>query len=123
MTSEVAVSEWLRVGADDDLWEGELLEVGSGRDTAILLRLPGGDIRAYQGICPHQETPLADGDLDVEKGIVTCNAHLWQFRTADGSGVNPSNCHLVRFDVRVTDGDIYLRYPDDPAQRFNRCRE
>lgn len=117
------MAEWVRVGSDDDLWEGELLEVGSGRETSILIRLPGGDIRAYQGICPHQETLLADGELDLERGILTCNAHLWQFRIADGSGVNPEGCHLVQYDVHLRDGDIYVRYPEEPGQRFNRCRE
>lgn len=123
MTSETSLDAWVRVAHEDDLWEGELLEVGSGRDTAIVLRLPGGEIRAYQGICPHQETLLADGDLDLERGILTCTAHTWQFRIADGTGVNPANCHLVRYDVRIDQGEIHLRYPEGPAQRFNRCRE
>lgn len=123
MTSETALGEWVRVAKEEDLWEGELLEVGSGRDTAIVIRLPGGEVRAYQGICPHQETLLADGDVDVERGILTCSSHLWQFRLSDGTGVNPASCRLARYDVRLQDGYVYLRYPEHPAKRFNRCRE
>ena len=70
----------------------------------IVVRLDGGELRAYQGICPHQEQRLADGDFDGRK--ITCFGHLWEFDAATGTGVNPAGCTLARYPVEVTDLDV-----------------
>ncbi len=116
-----ATQTWIEVATLDDLWEGELLDVEVDGELVLLAHLPGGKIVAYQGICPHQEVNLADGEF--EDGILTCSAHLWQFDLHTGAGVNPKNCQLYRYETRVEGETIYVRYPAEDTRRYNRCRE
>jgi hypothetical protein len=41
---------WTAVASLDDLREGDLAEVSAGADVILLAYLPGGEVRAYQGI-------------------------------------------------------------------------
>lgn len=105
MPENVATLEWIAVATLNDLWEGELTDVQVGDQLILLVRL-NGDIRAYQGHCPHQKTALADGKLDGY--ILTCAAHSWQFNLSTGGGVNPTGCQLHRYQVKVQDGTIFV---------------
>ena len=40
------------------------------------------------GICPHEDTPLVDGDFDG--AVLTCLMHLWSFDVASGRGDQPT---------------------------------
>ena len=110
-------SEWVQAFSGADLWEGEARTVELRREQVLLARLLGGGVRAYQGICPHQETLLALGEFDWDAGIVTCAAHHWQFRLEDGTGVNPDNCRLFRYEVRLDGDTINLGFPDGRPPR------
>ena len=101
---------WVGVATLDDLWEGEMIDVRVDNELILLVHLPGGDIRAYQGHCPHQKSALAEGKL--EGYILTCAAHLWQFNLLTaGEGVNPKGCRLHCYDVKVEDGNISVGIP------------
>ena len=65
------------IGADD-LWDGEMESFDVGEEEVLLLKVDG-QIRAYDGICPHQSISLVEGEL--EGGVLTCRAHEWQFAT------------------------------------------
>ena len=106
MPEYAATLEWIAVGTLDDLWEGEMTDVQVGDEHILLARLTGGDIRAYQGHCPHQRTALADGKLDGH--ILTCAAHLWQFNLCTGEGVNPKGGELYRYQAKVQDATIFV---------------
>ena len=82
----------------------EVFEVG-GREV-LVIHLPGGEVRAIPSSCPHQEQPLVAGIL--EGTVLTCGAHLWQFDLATGKGVNPADCKLVLFPVKVEGDDVYV---------------
>ncbi|MER3424397.1 MAG: (2Fe-2S)-binding protein [Nitrospiraceae bacterium] len=118
-----STAQWVEVARLDDLWEGESIDIEVDGEHILLVHLPGGSIRAYQGICPHQEYLLIDSDFDWEQGILTCGGHHWQFRLSDGQGVNPSNCQLFSYDVKVDGDRILLAVPQDGRRRYNRCRE
>ncbi|NCV86852.1 MAG: 2Fe-2S ferredoxin, partial [Oxalobacteraceae bacterium] len=45
--------------AADELWEGDMVEVDVNDHVVVLVWPTGGEIHAYQGICPHQDIPLA----------------------------------------------------------------
>jgi len=90
----------------DELWEGEMREFEVDGRELLVVHLPGGQVRAIPASCPHQDQPLVDGTL--EGSILTCHAHLWQFDLVDGKGVNPADCRLVLFPVKVEGEDIYV---------------
>ena len=106
MPENVATLEWIAVAVLDDLWEGEVTDVQVGDELILLVHLNSGDIRAYQGHCPHQKTALADGKL--EGNILTCAAHSWQFNLSTGEGVNPRSCQLCRYQVKTQDRTIFV---------------
>jgi toluene monooxygenase system ferredoxin subunit len=123
MSMSRGVLNWIAVATLDDLWEGEMLEIEVDREKVLLAHLPGGDIVAYQGICPHQEYPLVDGELDEETEVLTCSGHHWQFDIRTGQGVNPAECTLYRYKVKVEGTTIFVGYAEGDMQRYNRCRE
>ena len=91
----------------DDVWEGEMSGFKTMGGTEILLVvLPGGEVRAVQSKCPHQEFSLLHAKLD--KHLLTCRAHLWQFDLRTGQGINPSDCALAVYPTRVEDDDIFV---------------
>ena len=98
----------------DELWDGEM-EVFDIGDAEVLLVKVDGQIRAYDGLCPHQSSPLVDGRL--EDNVLTCRFHEWQFDALTGAGVNPRDTCLHRHDVRVVDGVIQVRLNAPSAAR------
>jgi nitrite reductase/ring-hydroxylating ferredoxin subunit len=83
----------------DALWDGEMEAFDVGSDEVLLLKV-NGEIRAYDGSCPHQGASLVEGEL--ESGVLTCAVHEWQFDALSGESVNPKGICLRRHDVRVT---------------------
>lgn len=120
MPEKASTLEWIAVATLGDLWEGEMIDVQVGDELILLVHLAGGDIRAYQGYCPHQKTALADGKL--EGRILTCAAHLWQFDLSTGEGVNPKSCQLDRFDVKIEDAVISVCIRRDAAEESSHGR-
>jgi toluene monooxygenase system ferredoxin subunit len=95
---------WHSLGSLDDLWEGDMVSMNVDSHELLVMRLDGGDVHVYQGICPHQDQKLVDGDLTGN--VLTCLGHMWQFDVTSGQGVNPKNCKLSRYPTEVVDGDI-----------------
>lgn len=89
----------------DDVWEGEMESFEVDGHEVLVAVLDGGDVRAYQGICPHQDIPLVEGTFDGKR--LVCRAHQWVFDATTGEGINPGNCRLAEYPVRV-DGDVVL---------------
>ncbi|MBS1189341.1 MAG: 2Fe-2S ferredoxin [Rhodocyclaceae bacterium] len=90
----------------DDLWEGDMTEVELDDHLILLVWPEGGELRAFQGICPHQDIPLADGKFDGR--VVMCRAHQWTFDGNSGQGINPGNCRLAEYPVRVEGDDVLV---------------
>lgn len=90
----------------DELWDGEMESYDVGDDEILVVKVDG-EVRAYDGICPHQSISLVEGEL--ENGVLTCRAHEWQFDALTGDGVNPTDTCLKKHDVRVVDGVIQVR--------------
>ena len=86
----------------DDLWEGEMEAFTVNQQEILLVCAEGGEVKAFQGICPHQDIPLVDGKFDGTK--IICRAHLWQFDACTGKGINPDDCALADYPVRI-DGE------------------
>ena len=99
----------------DDVWEGEMFEVDVGEHHILLVRIEGGELRAYQGMCPHQDIPLAEGKFDGK--VLMCRAHQWTFDACNGKGINPGDCALAQYPVRE-DGDDVLVEVDGVSPLF-----
>jgi len=94
-----------KVCTRDDLWEGEMESFNVDGVDIVLVCAEGGDIKAFQGICPHQDIPLVEGKFDGKK--IICRAHLWQFDACTGKGINPDDCALAEYPVKL-EGDEVL---------------
>ena len=98
--------DYVDLCAEDELWDGDMDAFDVGEREVLLVRY-GGSYFAYDAICPHQSTSLADGEL-TEDGVIICQAHLWEFRAEGGQGINPANECLKRFPVKVEDGRVFV---------------
>lgn len=90
----------------DDLWEGEMEAFTVNQQEILLVCAEGGEVKAFQGICPHQDIPLVDGKFDGTK--IICRAHLWQFDACTGKGINPDDCALAEYPVRIEGEDVLV---------------
>lgn len=90
----------------DDLWEGDMIEAEIGDHVIVVVRPEGGEVRAFQGICPHQDIPLADGKFDGR--VLTCRAHQWTFDAHTGRGINPGDCRLAEYAVKLDGDDVLI---------------
>ncbi len=94
-----------------ELREGEVRNVKVAGEHVLLVHLPGGEVRAYQGQCPHQKTLLADGDFDAEAGVLVCMGHLWEFDLRSGVSTNPAGCPLYAYPVEIAGDRVQGRRP------------
>ena len=90
----------------DDLLEGEMEAFTVNQQEILLVCAEGGEVKAFQGICPHQDIPLVDGKFDGTK--IICRAHLWQFDACTGKGINPDDCALAEYPVRIDGEDVLV---------------
>lgn len=87
---------------------GMQFEVG-GRLVAIFN--DGGQYYAIDDFCPHQMASLSAGVF--ADGIVACPLHDWQFQVRDGTWCGDRRRKLDCFEVRVVDGEIQVRVPEE----------
>jgi toluene monooxygenase system ferredoxin subunit len=120
-TGTDAAVRWVDAVDLGELWEGDILDVQVADEPVLLVHLPGGEVRAYQGMCPHQEMPLADGDFDEDSGVLVCMGHLWEFDLRAGVGINPAGCRLYAYPVEVTGDRVRVGIPQDGLRHHNRC--
>ncbi|MET8249321.1 Rieske 2Fe-2S domain-containing protein [Streptomyces sp. NPDC005202] len=117
MTSEI---RWVSAVEREKLWEGDILDVEVDDEQVLLVHLTGGDVKAYQGMCPHQEVLLADGKWDEDSAVLLCGGHNWEFDMKTGAGLNPTGCRLYEYPVRVTEDRIQVGIPQDGRRHHNR---
>lgn len=89
-----------------DLEDDSPLECEGPDGEPIVVVRAGGAYYAVQGLCPHQEAPLADGE--VADGNITCCLHFWSWRLSDGAPVEDAESPLKTYPVRVSGGAVYL---------------
>jgi toluene monooxygenase system ferredoxin subunit len=104
-----------RVCGLDDVWEGEMDSFEVDGHEVLVVCVDGGAVRAYQGVCPHQDVPLVEGSFDGR--LLVCRAHQWVFDATSGNGVNPATSRLAQYPVRV-DGDDVLVDTDGVAPMY-----
>jgi toluene monooxygenase system ferredoxin subunit len=103
--SDTTSQALVEVCALEDLWAGEMESFDIGMHEVLVLNI-GGELQAFDGICPHQSAPLVEGRFDGK--TLTCRAHEWSFDACTGQGINPKSECLRRFELRVVDGKVFV---------------
>lgn len=99
----------LRACPVSELWQGEMRRFELG-DRPVLLVNEGGHLAAFADRCAHQAVPLSEGRL--QRGVLTCRAHEWQYDARTGAGINPTSVQLTRYPLEIRDGDIWVDVDD-----------
>jgi nitrite reductase/ring-hydroxylating ferredoxin subunit len=98
-------SAFMRVGKLPDIPEGEMLIVF---DDAVAIANVGGELFAFDNVCPHAGASLGDGVLD--DFLVECPFHAgrWDVRTGKATNVlAPQDVDV--YEIRVVGDDIELK--------------
>lgn len=103
--SEIDNRTFVEVCAADDLWIGEMECFDVGANEVVVVNV-GGQLHAFEGICPHQSVALVEGDLTGN--VLTCRAHQWSFDACSGKSINPAGECLRRFPLRIVDGKVWI---------------
>jgi phenylpropionate dioxygenase-like ring-hydroxylating dioxygenase large terminal subunit len=118
------MDEWVPVGPSSTVNERPRTVVVDG-SPYVVLRLAGdGPPVAFADRCPHRLVPLSAATVD--DGVLRCAYHGWEF-SAEGRCValpslGPDAVAPPRADlapgpaVRESDGQVWLRRPDRPAE-------
>jgi len=69
----------------------------------------GGEIRAFDGVCPHAGGPLGEGV--IESGNLVCPWHAWEYDALTGVNTFDDTCKLASFPVKIEGGDILVDVP------------
>jgi toluene monooxygenase system ferredoxin subunit len=112
---------WVSAIALEDFWEGEIVDVEVLGEPVMLAHLEQGQVKAFQGVCPHQEVMLADGNWDPDSRVLVCTGHNWEFDLNTGAGCNPEGAQLYEYPVRLTDDAVEVGIPQDGGVHHNRC--
>ncbi len=112
---------WRATGiAASEIPEAVPRELVVGSRTLALVRT-GDTFRAFDGACPHQGGPLAEGTID--QGRLVCPLHGAAFAiesgavVADPFGIETPEGGIVAvpvFPARVVAGVVEVDVPDDP---------
>jgi toluene monooxygenase system ferredoxin subunit len=92
-----------------------MVGVSLGYVDVLLVHLASGEIHAYDNRCPHAGSRLSEGHLGAT--ILRCPAHQWEFDVRTGRGINPIDCKLRRYPVKVVDGDILVQLNSTISRR------
>mgnify|MGYP006277219345 FL=1 len=111
---------WVKAADADELWEGDILDVEVEGEQVLLVHPLDGEVKAFQGMCPHQEVLLVDGDWDGDTNRLLCPGHKWEFDLITGAGINPEGCQLYEYFVKVEGDEIVLGIPQDGTRHHNR---
>jgi toluene monooxygenase system ferredoxin subunit len=95
-----------KVCAESDVPVGAMTAFFVDDVEVLVLRGKDGVLRAMDGICPHEDFPLVEGNFDGT--IVTCAGHKWMFDSKTGNGVNPPGCRIAHYGVKVEDGEVFV---------------
>jgi 3-phenylpropionate/trans-cinnamate dioxygenase ferredoxin subunit len=73
----------------------------------------GGELRALEDRCSHDDGPLCEGDWDPEEGVVVCPRHGSNFDLRTGQPLTlPAFEPVSTYAVRVENGVVEVEVPD-----------
>jgi toluene monooxygenase system ferredoxin subunit len=95
-----------RVCKSETIPEGGMRLVIADAHLIILAWPDGGELKAFQGVCPHANTPLSDAEFDGR--VLTCPNHQWTWDMTTGEPMHPQESGLAEYPVKISDGTVYI---------------
>jgi cytochrome P450/nitrite reductase/ring-hydroxylating ferredoxin subunit len=99
----------IRIADLRELSEGRPMAANVAGVDLVIVRY-GERVSAFQGLCPHQGTLLAEGTFD--RGVLACRGHGWRFDCQSGARVDAPGMGLRTFATRI-EGDAVLVDQDE----------
>lgn len=90
----------------NELREGKYEVVAVNRTLMLILWPTGGQPRAVQGLCPHDQVPLADARFDG--ATLTCRHHEWEFNGATGQCIKGKPCTLAEYPLKIEGEEVFV---------------
>jgi 3-phenylpropionate/trans-cinnamate dioxygenase ferredoxin subunit len=98
----------LEVCPSGELGDGEVRIVHEG-PLAIGVYNLGGELHAIEDRCPHDDGPLAEGELDVDEGVAVCPRHGARLDIRSGRALTlPAVESVATFPVRIEHGTVVV---------------
>lgn len=95
-----------RVCKADTIGEGGTRLVIADAQLILLVWPDSGQLKAFQGVCPHTNAPLAEAEFDGR--VLACPQHNWTWDAMSGTPLHPQESALAEYPVKVEDGVIYV---------------
>jgi toluene monooxygenase system ferredoxin subunit len=95
-----------RVCKAETVPEGGMRLVIADAHLIVLAWPETGELKAFQGVCPHTNTPLAEAAFDGR--VLTCPVHRWTWDLLSGAPIAPQESALAEYPVKVEDGIVYI---------------
>jgi toluene monooxygenase system ferredoxin subunit len=95
-----------RVCKEETVPEGGMRLVIANAQLIILAWPENGAIKAYQGVCPHANTPLAEAEFDGT--VLTCPLHRWTWNLRTGEPIHEHAPNLAEYPVKIEEGVVYI---------------
>jgi nitrite reductase/ring-hydroxylating ferredoxin subunit/Fe-S cluster biogenesis protein NfuA len=97
---------WVKAATLDQIIENRILAVRVNNHDVILCK-QGDNISCYRNSCSHLGFPLDKGK--VEKGIITCSAHEFQYELKTGECLTVPDISLQSYEVKVKHDNVYIK--------------
>lgn len=101
-----AENGWVRIGDPMAIEDQRAVTVVLPRGDRVAVFRDGASVHAVQNACRHQNGPLGEGR--IIDGCITCPWHGWQYNPKNGVSPPPFTEKIDTFDVRMTDGSLYV---------------
>jgi methionine sulfoxide reductase heme-binding subunit len=101
-----AGTDWLRVGAVQDIPENRARIVEPEGAERIAVFRYDGKVAAVSNVCRHQGAPLGEGR--VIDGCITCPWHGYQYRPEDGCSPAPFTERIATYQTRIEQGVVFV---------------
>ena len=96
----------LKLANVTDIPEGKSIVVRTHDGSEIALFKIEGKIYALENVCPHMGGPLGEGE--IEKCLVTCPWHGWQFDIKSGACENMPGEDAKSYKIKVIGEEVFL---------------
>lgn len=95
-----------RICKEDTIVEGGMRLVIADAQLIVLAWPDDGAVKAFQGVCPHANTPLAEAEFDGT--VLTCPTHRWTWDLNTGFPTHDHAPPLAEYPVKIEGGVVYI---------------